>query len=451
MMRSPARPGGLRPHDGGVHTRKDHLAAPRTCVWTALWWRSAIGGALVLPLVLLVLPVTLLLSTTPLAAQETGRLIGRVLDEQTQAPISGVLVVVRGRALSTQTGADGRFEFPTIPADSQTVAFEHLSYGDSVLRVLIQADATTSLQVQLTSRAVELAPVVVETLTDLDRRRVSTGFAMSEIQRDAIDEASRRGLSLWELLRDALPVVRVRQESFGFISCVEFRGVSGIGGNCQMMAIFVDGVYMSSPGTIPPNFPLNDIERVEAISPGQAGVQYGTLGGNGVLLIETRQGPAAAATRRPANELPPGLDWSEEGRPYAWGRVATSSFVANSVGLGIGALAARRCLQVGDRGLLGIQERCGPLEAMAVSLIALGLPTLSGSYAARWAGTTDRSKGRLVPTIVMGLLPALSGYLLMAEAEATDSGVARGAGVALLTVGTPAFMTMSDRIFRTLR
>src|SRR5690606_77113 len=114
-------------------------------------------------------------------------------------------------------------------------------------------------------------------------------------------------------------------------------------GGCQQMAIFIDGVHMSSPGTIPPNIPLNDIERVEAIGPGQAGVQWGTLGGSGVLLIETRRGPAPQRTQQPENFVF-GFDWDQEARPYPWTRVVGGSVAGNLLGLGLGLAMARQCL-----------------------------------------------------------------------------------------------------------
>jgi hypothetical protein len=215
------------------------------------------------------------------------------------------------------------------------------------------------------------------------------------------------------------------------------------------MAIFVDGVYMSSPGTIPPNMPLNDIERVEAISPGQAGVQYGTLGGYGVLLIETRTG--TRPDRPSSRELAPGFDWAGETMAYPWHRAAGGAFVGNAVGLGLGLLAGSHCYDAGDRGSLAVREECNGLKTMLATALAVGLPSITGSLTARWAGRTDRSEGRIVPAAILGALPALAGYLLLLNGQSHDAGIQQAAGLVLLGVGSPILITLSDRIFRALR
>jgi hypothetical protein len=211
-----------------------------------------------------------------------------------------------------------------------------------------------------------------------------------------------------------------------------------------MMAIYIDGVFMSAPGTIPPNIPLNDIERVEAISPGQAGVQYGTLGGNGVLLIETRRGPGPAR-QRPGEELMIGFDWSQEPAPYPWFKVVASSVLGNALGLGVGLLAADQCLLVDhDRGTVGVRDGCGGMKALVTGSLAVVLPIFTTSYATRWGGTTVRSRGRLVPGVLVGSLSALTGYLLLVEGQSAAAGVALGLGI-------PSLVILSDRVFRVLR
>ena len=90
--------------------------------------------------------------------------------------------------------------------------------------LVVRADGQNAIEIRLRPTAVALPTVVAEGRTELDARRQSTGFSMNEIQRDAIDEASRRGMTLWELLRDDMPQVEVREASRGIAACVEFRG-----------------------------------------------------------------------------------------------------------------------------------------------------------------------------------------------------------------------------------
>lgn len=387
-----------------------------------------------------------LLTASALSAQQTGTLAGRFQDEASLGGIASVIVRVASTDLSALSDAEGRFQIRNIPVGSQVVLVQHVAYGERVDTVLIRAGQEARLDLRLAMRAVQGDSVIAQTTTELQARRRSTGAAMHELMRPAIDEAARKGQSLAELLRDQMPSLNVQSQSGGFLTCVEFRQGSGLRttGACQMMAIYIDGVFMSAPGTIPPNIPLNDIERVEAISPGQAGVQYGTLGGNGVLLIETRRGPGPQR-QQPGEEYLIGFDWSQEPAPYPWFRVVASSVLGNAIGLGLGLLAADQCLEVdNNRGTVGVQDGCGGVKALATGSMAVVLPIFSTTYATRWGGTTVRSRGRLLPGVVVGSLSALTGYLMLVEGQNVGAGVALGLGI-------PALVVLSDRVFRVLR
>jgi hypothetical protein len=106
--------------------------------------------------------------------------------------------------------------------------------------------------------------------------------------------------------------------------------------------------------------------------------------------------------------------------------------------------AARSCLDVGDNRLLTVAPRCGNAKAFGVGAVALVLPVFATSYAVRWGGSTARSRGRIVPTMVLGSASAVGGYLMAIEGHSTVAG-------ALLALGLPAVGLFSDRFFRVLR
>jgi hypothetical protein len=387
-------------------------------------------------------PLLQILLAAAVSAQQLRPLAGRVVDESTLQPIADVVVRVRGTDLSGLTGSDGLFRIESVPVGARQIVLEHVAYGEYVDTVAVRADQDTFLQISLKARALALPEVIVEGRTELEQRRQSTGFSMNEIQRPVIEDAAKRGQTLWELLRDAMPQVSVRDASRGTTACVEFRGAMRLTGGCNHMSIFMDGVLLSAPGTVYPNVPLDDIERVEAISPGQAGVQYGTLGGNGVLLIETRTGPRPDRPDGSDEMVTYGFDWDLEPQPYAWTRVLGSALLANAIGLGVGVAAARQCLQVADQ-TLGVQEGCAGMKALGAGALALALPVFGTSYAVRWGGGTVRSRGRLMPSIILASASAITGYLFVIQ----DQGVAGGV---LLGLGIPALSVFSDRLFRVL-
>jgi hypothetical protein len=392
---------------------------------------------------LLTAPLLQLVLAVAVSAQQLRPLSGRVIDESTLQPIADVVVRVRGTELSALTGSDGLFRFQAVPVGARQLVFEHVAYGEHVDTFAVRSEEETFLQIRLTARAVELPGVVVEGRTELEQRRQSTGFSMNEIQRPEIEEAAKRGQTLWELLRDAMPQVAVRDASRGIAACVEFRGAMRLTGGCNHMSIFMDGVLLSAPGTVYPNIPLGDIERLEAISPGQAGVQYGTLGGNGVLLIETRTGPRPNRPDGSEEMVTYGFDWDLEPQPYAWKRVVGGAFLVNALGLGLGIAAAHQCLQVSDQ-TLGVQEGCAGMKALGAGALALALPVFGTSYAVRWGGGTDRSRGRLMPSVILASASAITGYLLVIQGQDVAGGV-------LLGLGIPSLSVFSDRLFRVLR
>jgi CheY-like chemotaxis protein len=245
------------------------------------------------------------------------------------------------------------------------------------------------------------------------------------------------------LLRDDMPQVAVREASRGIAACVEFRGAVRLTGGCNHMAIFVDGVYMSAPGTIYPNIPLSDVERVEALSPGQAGVQYGTLGGNGVLLIETRTGTRPDREDQAQSTLVVGFDWSQEPTPYRWTHAVGGSLVANSLALGLGLSAVRSCYDVEDQSV-ALADDCGGFKAFASGAIGILLPVFATTLTTRWGGSTERSRGQVLPSLLLGAASASTGYLMIVQGQDVAAAV-------ILGLGVPALGVFSDRLFRVLR
>jgi hypothetical protein len=114
-------------------------------------------------------------------------------------------------------------------------------------------------------------------------------------------------------------------------------------------------------------------------------------------------------------------------------------------------LVGSQCLRVSDTDFSGLRPSCNPIATMAAGFVMLGLPGLTGGTAARWAGSTDRSRGRLVPSALLSTLSVATGYLIWVEGKSVDSQAARIAGMSILFVGTPLMTAFSDRLFRALR
>jgi hypothetical protein len=190
------------------------------------------------------------------------------------------------------------------------------------------------------------------------------------------------------------------------------------------------------------------------LSPGEALARYGDFGSRGVLLVETRGAvvpvPIAGAADASAFEVPD---------PYPWTRVLTSTFVANALAVGLTYLPVSYCAHVWDgsfrrrdlREGQGLDPRhCYQAVAVGSGVLALTVPVPANALVARWSGTTSRSRGTLL-SLSTGTLAHFTGHLLFFQGRATDSTVLTALGAAILTVGTPIAVTLTDWVSRTPR
>ncbi len=102
-------------------------------------------------------------SVTPLAAQTTGTISGRVVDAATGAPLAGAEILIEQSGRSVPSSEDGRFVLAGVPTGVYTVRVELLSYRTlRVEQVEVRSRRRKSLELELEAAAIELDPLVVE-------------------------------------------------------------------------------------------------------------------------------------------------------------------------------------------------------------------------------------------------------------------------------------------------
>ena len=377
------------------------------------------------------------------SAQETGLVGGRVVDAVSGEPVEGVLVRVDDvvPALSDDRGL---FELARVPVGEWGISFQHLAYGTHERTIVVRAGEEISILTEISVEAIELEEVVVESFSELERRRVTSGYSINELSPQEIDAAARAGLSFGDLLQGSLPGVDVRADELGL--CVTYRAIRTGNdlGDCDGVSVVLDGVPIADATYVYSSVPLQDIERIEVLSPAQAGVRYGMRNGQGALLVETKRGPVRR--RSDMTRYLIGLDWSEEGQPYPWLKVFGSALLVNAAALGISYLMAEECFWTQEASL-ALRTRCGPLGTTGAAVLSVALPAAGAGVVARWAGSTDRSRGRLVPAMIAGGLTLSAGYIMVLGGE----GGAEMAGGVVLSLGVPAVLTLADRIIRIRR
>jgi hypothetical protein len=219
----------------------------------------------------------LLLALAPDAAlaQTTGRLIGRVVDAETAAPLARAFVRVERLGLETTTDDVGRFLLAGLPAGRHEVSAGLLGYGTVRLEdVPVRVARATELEVELRPSAIEVEPLRVEA------ERVPLIEPEVPETREVITGSELR----------ELPVTRVQEavELATGVADGHFRG-----GQVGQETYLVDGVEVKNQleGTTPGSglqFSRTALQEIEVIT-GGFGAEYGSAL-SGVVSYRTRSG-----------------------------------------------------------------------------------------------------------------------------------------------------------------
>lgn len=235
----------------------------------------------------------------PVIAQETGTLAGRVVDESTQQPLSGVQIFIAGSNRGTLTNQEGRFLIPGVQQGPQTIRAVVIGYSRGEQVVTIQGGQTVTVNFALQPSAVELDAVVVNAITGQAQRKRELGTNTANISASDIESA---------------PITKMADVLTGRTAGVSLQGVAGTVGTSQRIRIrganslslsnepliYVDGIQFSNStgglGVGGQDYSrLNDINpddiaSVEVLKGPAASALYGTAAANGVVLITTKRG-----------------------------------------------------------------------------------------------------------------------------------------------------------------
>ena len=100
--------------------------------------------------------------TGPLAAQGTGRIIGRVVDAAQGSPVSGAQVEVVDAPIHAVSALDGRYTLAGVPAGPISVRVRMIGFAPKVVTGVVVAAGETAVQdVAMVAEAVQLAEISV--------------------------------------------------------------------------------------------------------------------------------------------------------------------------------------------------------------------------------------------------------------------------------------------------
>jgi TonB-dependent SusC/RagA subfamily outer membrane receptor len=203
---------------------------------------------------------------------------GKVADESNQ-PLPGVSILLKGTSLGAQTGADGKYTLtiPDVNVNNAVLVFSFIGYEQQSVAV---ADSY-QINVIMKPASNSLNEVVVVGYGSQKKENLTGSIAVVNIK----DADKRVTHDIARELQGQVAGVEVNGSGIpGEGVTIHIRGVSSLTNNNPLYII--DGV----PTMTPFDFPTTEIESIQVIKDASAGAIYGFRGSAGVILVTTKKG-----------------------------------------------------------------------------------------------------------------------------------------------------------------
>lgn len=236
--------------------------------------------------------------TIPLSnPDQPGNILGHVTDNSTGQPLAGATIRLRDAGRSTVTNSRGVFILGNLPAGLDVVEVEMLGYADHETPVRVVGGRAQDMEVRLTTRPVELPPIMVTVRPRTwfsDRSQLESRIELGNgifLTRPELEK--RAPVLLGDALR-GLPGVQVIGSGGGLTAkyTVQLRGAANLNSEiCQPM-VWVDGVKWGNDGSAFNEVQGWELDAVE-IYRGASEVPGEFAGGEarcGVIVVWTRRG-----------------------------------------------------------------------------------------------------------------------------------------------------------------
>lgn len=206
----------------------------------------------------------------------TGKLSGTVKDAQNNEPLIGANIILEGTDFGAASNVKGEFVILNIPPGKYNVKVSYIGYESLIYsNVVITADQTTWLSVQLNPQTIQVGEVVVTAKTPLIQKDLTS--SKSVISREEIE--SLPVSTFTELLSLQAGVVATGRDN------LHIRG-----GRSNEVAYLIDGLYVTDPllGGLATQINNDAIQEMSLLS-GTFNAEYGNAL-SGVVNIVTREG-----------------------------------------------------------------------------------------------------------------------------------------------------------------
>lgn len=216
-------------------------------------------------------------------AQTTRRITGDVKDADTNQPLIGVNILIKGETIGTQTDTNGGFSLDISAKDKVTLIARYVGYKTQEVIVIHNQN---TVHFQLMNNNIQLNEVVAIGYATVHRRDL-TGAVSSVGEKQLKDIPIN---SAAEALTGRLAGVQVTtsEGAPGAEVQIKVRGGGSITQDNSPLYV-IDGIVVDDGlSSLSPQ----DIESVDVLKDASATSIYGARGANGVVIITTKGGKA---------------------------------------------------------------------------------------------------------------------------------------------------------------
>ncbi|MBE9601087.1 TonB-dependent receptor [Pedobacter sp. MC2016-24] len=233
--------------------------------------------------------ISLTLFNTPDASAQAGgkkTITGKVTDAM-GLPLPGVIVATTsGPKLGTQTDNNGRFVLDVEPG--VVLRFSYVGYIEQKVTVTL---TTNVIDIKLLESAIQADEVVITAMGQKQRKEAIVGAVSTIRPGDLKVPASNLTGAMAGKISGVIafqPSGQPGQDNSNFF----IRGVTTFGYRREPL-ILIDNVEMTSSDLA--RLQVDDIESFSILKDASATALYGARGGNGVILVKTKEGKPGKA------------------------------------------------------------------------------------------------------------------------------------------------------------
>lgn len=202
---------------------------------------------------------------------------GKVLDKETDEPLPGVSIVIKGTSEGTITDLNGNYQIKAQRGNILLFSF----IGYEVTEITLDDKTQIDISMEMDVKALE--EVLVIGYGEQKKKEITGAVARVESE-ELMKNATQ---DLGAALQGQIAGVNVSASSGqpGAESNIQIRGLSSVTGANSPLYV-VDGI----PYAGDPKLSINEIESIDVLKDAASASIYGTRGSGGVILITTKRG-----------------------------------------------------------------------------------------------------------------------------------------------------------------